>query len=209
MSLSCTKTTVNSYSTETNYLMRTYDKWPGKPFVVIGTPEAAAKMFRAEGKYPSRGEIEDKMTWILEKNNIPNNLGFTKGEEWKRIRSSASKQIVPRRVANYTPGLCEIGDVFVEYIRRKRRPDGYLEDVYSALMKWAFQGIGYMTFGEKMDTFDESRKDLLEFQDATIKFMNSIVDVTYGAPLYKLFPTKGYRDFVNGSNYILEYGMYL
>ena len=67
-------------------------------------------------------------------------ISFSKGEEWKRIRSSASKQIVPRRVANYAPGLCEVGDDFVEYIRHKRRPDGYLEDVYSALMKWAFQG---------------------------------------------------------------------
>ena len=62
------------------------------------------------------------------------------GKEWKRIRSSASKQIVPRRVANYAPGLCEIGDGFVEYVRRKRGPDGYLEDVSSALVKWAFQG---------------------------------------------------------------------
>ena len=67
-------------------------------------------------------------------------ISHSKGEEWKHLRSSASKQIVPRRVANYAPGLCEIGDDFVEYIRRKRRPDGYLEDVYSALMKWAFQG---------------------------------------------------------------------
>ena len=70
-------------------------------------------------------------------------------------------------------------------------------------------GIGYMTFGEKLDTFDESRKDLLEFQDATIKFINSIAELSFGVPLYKLFHTKAYRDFVNGSNCILEYGMYL
>ena len=66
-----------------------------------------------------------------------------------------------------------------------------------------------MTFGEKLDTFDESRKDLLEFQDTTIKFINSLAELSFGVPLYKLFPTKAYRDFVNGSNYILEYGMYL
>ena len=45
--------------------------------VVIGTPEAAAKMFRAEGKYPSRGAMEDKITWISERNNIPNFMGFS------------------------------------------------------------------------------------------------------------------------------------
>ena len=64
------------------------------------------------------------------------------GHEWKQIRSSASKQIVPRRVANYAPGLCEIGGDLVDYIKHKREPDGYVEDVSSALMKWAFQGEG-------------------------------------------------------------------
>ena len=48
------------------------------------------------------------------------------------MRSKLSKQIVPRRVAKYAPGLCEIGDNFVEYIRHKRDPDGYVEDVHSA-----------------------------------------------------------------------------
>ena len=67
-------------------------------------------------------------------------ISHSKGEEWKQLRSSASKQIVPRRVANYAPGLCEVGDGFVEYIRCKRGSDGYLEDVCSALMKCAFQG---------------------------------------------------------------------
>ena len=65
----------------------------------------------------------------------PNLVSCSKGEEWKHIRSSASKQIVPPRVANYAAGLCEIGDNFVEHVRCKRGPDGYLEDVYSALMK--------------------------------------------------------------------------
>ena len=69
------------------------------------------------------------------------------GKEWKHIRSSASKQIIPRRVANYAPGLCEIGDGFVEYVRRKRGPDGLLEDVSSALMKWAFQGYNLCNKG--------------------------------------------------------------
>ena len=35
-------------------------------------------------------------------------ISHSKGEEWKHLRSSASKQIVPRRVANYAPGLCEM-----------------------------------------------------------------------------------------------------
>ena len=69
-------------------------------------------------------------------------------------------------------------------------------------------GIGYMTFGEKLDTCTESRKDLLEFQNAAIKLIRSIFALVFGSPLYKVFPTKAYRDFVYGLNYTLKYGMY-
>ena len=65
-----------------------------------------------------------------------------------------------------------------------------------------------MTFGEKLDTFDESRKDLLRFQDAAIMLIGSISELINGIPLYKVFPTKAYRHFVYGMNYVVEYGMY-
>ena len=70
----------------------------------------------------------------------PCHSSHSEGEDWRHLRSSASKYVVPRRVANYAPGLCEIGDSFVEHLRLKRDSDGYVEDVNSALVKWAFQG---------------------------------------------------------------------
>ena len=38
--------------------------------MVIGTPEGAAKMFRAEGKYPARSFAEETLGWIYNKNNF-------------------------------------------------------------------------------------------------------------------------------------------
>ena len=63
------------------------------------------------------------------------------GEQWKKVRSSSAKQIVPQRVANYASGLCEIGDCFMGHIRRKRNSNNIVEDVNTALVKWAFQGV--------------------------------------------------------------------
>ena len=48
----------------------------GTPMVVIGTPEGAAKMFRAEGKYPVRGTGEKKMDWIYKNMKVPVTMGF-------------------------------------------------------------------------------------------------------------------------------------
>ena len=35
-----------------------------------------------------------------------------------------------------------------------------------------------------------------------------VFELSNGIPLYKVFPTKAYRQFVYGMNYVLEYGMY-
>ena len=42
----------------------------GTPMVVIGTPEDASKVFRAEGKYPVRGRWEKNVDWIYKKMNF-------------------------------------------------------------------------------------------------------------------------------------------
>ena len=60
-----------------------------------------------------------------------------------------------------------------------------------------------MVFGEKLDTFDESRKDLLEFQTTAIEFISSIMS---SPPVYKYYPTKEYRKFVNLCNRLFEQG---
>ena len=41
----------------------------GNPIVVIGTPDGAAKMFRAEGKYPARGIRDKNIDWIFKSIN--------------------------------------------------------------------------------------------------------------------------------------------
>ena len=66
-----------------------------------------------------------------------------------------------------------------------------------------------MVYGEKLNTFDESRKDLLEFQNAAIAFFELLFTLQIGPPLYKYFPTKTYRRFVQAITRIHEYGMFL
>ena len=44
--------------------------------VIIGSPEAAAKIYRAEGKYPLRGNNEN-IRFVLKKNNLADFMAFT------------------------------------------------------------------------------------------------------------------------------------
>ena len=67
-------------------------------------------------------------------------------------------------------------------------------------------GISYMVFGERLDTFDESRKDLQEFQNAAVELISLIGVLVNQPPLYKYFPTKTYRRFVAAMNCTRKYG---
>ena len=62
------------------------------------------------------------------------------GEEWKRIRSAAKKQIIPRRVGNFAPTLSKFADQFGNHLYSIRNPEGYVTDVQAQTMKYAFQG---------------------------------------------------------------------
>ena len=58
-----------------------------------------------EREWPSRGSFE-KNVKIHNKIKTPDGLAFSTGEDWNpRFRSSMSRQVVPRRVTNYTSGL--------------------------------------------------------------------------------------------------------
>ena len=67
-------------------------------------------------------------------------------------------------------------------------------------------GISYMVFGERLDTFDESRKDLKEFQNAAVELVSLIGVLASQPPLYKYFPTKNYRRFVAAMKCTRKYG---
>ena len=53
-----------------NYLGNTW-------MVVTSSPQAAEFVFRAEGKYPSRGGFEDNMLWLYDKLKLPPTMFFS------------------------------------------------------------------------------------------------------------------------------------
>ena len=66
-----------------------------------------------------------------------------------------------------------------------------------------------MVFGERLDTFDESRKDLQEFQNAAIELVSSVGVLMNQPPLYKYYPTKTYRRFVAAINCTRKHGTFM
>lgn len=64
-----------------------------------------------------------------------------------------------------------------------------------------------MVFGEKLDTFDESRKDLLEFEKISLNYSMAVGVIGTAPPLYRYFPTKPYRDYRRAHDAMYEKGV--
>ena len=65
---------------------------------------------------------------------------YSHKEDWKRIRSAVSKQVIPRRVGNLTAPLCDITDDLLENLKEiVETNDGQIEDVTEKMTAWAFQ----------------------------------------------------------------------
>ena len=66
-----------------------------------------------------------------------------------------------------------------------------------------------MVFGERLNTFDESKKDLMEFQNAAVKFIQSLQGFYLTGSWIKYYRTKPFRDFLQGMDFIRKYGMFM
>ena len=65
---------------------------------------------------------------------------ISQGEEWRKIRSNATKQVIPRRVANFVEPLSVIAEELLSHLEALQDEGGNVQDVSPELSKWAFQG---------------------------------------------------------------------
>ena len=178
----------------------------GESFLLVSDPEGTEEMFRNEGEWPSRGSFEKNVQWIHDKNKLPDGLLFSSGADWKRLRSAMSKQLVPKRVANYTPGLCNVSNDLCSHFASQRDGSGWMNDIYDAMGKWSLKGISYVVFDEQIDVFSGEDARGAAFVKASRDFNDSLASVVYALPLYKVFSTKPYKFYVSSLQNIRKLG---
>ena len=61
-------------------------------------------------------------------------------DEWRSLRTKANKQIVPRKILEFTPQIYDVSGDAMDYIRANRGLDNTVNDVLALLMDWSFVG---------------------------------------------------------------------
>ena len=178
----------------------------GELLVVVSDPGGIEEIFRSEGQWPSRGKFEENIKWIHDKNKMPDGLVFSTGADWKRLRSAMSKQVVPRRVANYTTGLCNVSNDLCNHFASQRDANGWMDDIFDAMGKWSLKGVSYVVFDEQIDVFSGEDARGAIFVKASQDFIESLGAISDSLPIYKVFPTKPYKFYVSSLQNIRKLG---
>lgn len=185
-----------------HYLTHLYGSiWRTKAFglslVIINDPKATEVVMRSEGKWPSRSAmIEDNFQWIHRKNNVPDGLVFSSGKNWKRLRSAIAKQVIPRRLSNFTSALYSVADDLCDHLASSRSQEGEIADIWPSMQNWALKGVSRVVFNEDIDVHSGKDPMSRELVEAAVAFNASISRIQGSSPLYKIIPTKPYRQYV-------------
>ena len=176
--------------------------------VVINDADSVQTVFRNEGKIPVRNTtLELNNKWIHEKNNMPVGMVFSHKDDWKRLRSAMTKQVTPRRVTHFIEPLSLVSDSLCEHIRNTRDANGWMTDIAHPMQNWAARGIIKVVYDEDIDTFsDKNGLQTEEFLKVVSGLVYSLGVIANALPIYKIYPTKTYKNYVNNLNRLRELG---
>ena len=167
------------------------------PLVIVSNADAIQKVYSSEGHTPVRSSImETNNKWIHDRNKLPYGMVFAHKNDWKRLRSATAKHAVMGNLTHSISSLSSIANSFCNHVKKERNDDKHLLDVWDAMQKWALQASAKIVFNENIDTFSESDPDVATFIKATLETVYASGSISKAPPIYKLFPTAPYKNYV-------------
>ncbi|XP_064401044.1 1,25-dihydroxyvitamin D(3) 24-hydroxylase, mitochondrial-like [Halichondria panicea] len=175
--------------------------------VVVADPDVLEEVLRAEGKYPKRDvSFGPKMKWFFEQSGKPPGFASQEGEDWKRERVAANKQVLPRNVNSYIEGLNPIYTRFSDHLRKIRSENGLIEDFTPLAKKMTMEATGKFVFGADLDLLVNPKEEDVKFLDNVDRFFEGIGKLINEPALYKIYKNKFYYSFMDAIKGTFSHG---
>ncbi|XP_063428230.1 cytochrome P450 10-like [Mytilus trossulus] len=175
--------------------------------VIISDPLEYNKVIRAERKYPNRREMEP-MAHYRRKRNMGLGLVNAQGEEWHKHRTVVSKKMLKmKEVLNYCGEMDTVADDFMQHLASRRDNHHEIQGLETDIFKWAMESIGTFLFEERIGCLGEKTNP--QAQDFIVNlqgFFKLMQPLMYNIPLYKIYPTKTWRQYEEYTDNILRIG---
>ncbi|XP_035690421.1 probable cytochrome P450 49a1 [Branchiostoma floridae] len=174
--------------------------------VVISDPKEIEKVFRNEGRYPERVQLESVRTY-REIKKLPIGVVNLNGPEWQRVRSSVQKDLMrPKTVGAYASLQDDVTRDLVDVIRAligKEGSGGQVQNFTNFVYRWALEAISVVVLDKRLGCL--TLDDLVPGSDAKLMidgvndFFNAAVklEMSGAGRLYKYISTPTWRKFAN------------
>uniref|UniRef100_A0A8C6SKY0 Cholesterol side-chain cleavage enzyme, mitochondrial n=1 Tax=Neogobius melanostomus TaxID=47308 RepID=A0A8C6SKY0_9GOBI len=169
--------------------------------VNIIKPEDAAILFKAEGHYPKRLNVEP-WTAYRDYRNRKYGVLLKSGEDWRSNRVILNKEVIsPKIQENFVPLLEEVGQDFVVRVHKKINRSGqnkWTTDLSQELFKYALESVSSVLYGERLGLMlDYIDPEVQHFIDCITLMFKTTSPMLYIPPeLLRKLGSKVWRDHV-------------
>ncbi|KAF4532106.1 hypothetical protein B566_EDAN006200 [Ephemera danica] len=217
------KLDMTEFSKAMGYLHKTFGDivrvtgLPRKDMVLIFNPTDIEKMFRTEGIWPSRPQMESFVHYrkVIRKDFFEGIGGVLvdQGKEWHEARSQVNPIMMqPRAVKRYTETIGSVADDFVAKFPILRDNKGQLPDSFkNELHKWALESIALVALDTRLGCLapnlapDSEPQIMINCVHDALACMQKL-DMG-GSMFYKTLPSPTFKRFVTCMDTIREISM--
>ncbi|XP_067673940.1 probable cytochrome P450 49a1 [Haliotis asinina] len=173
---------------------------------VTEDPDAIATIYRNEGKYPRRAPL-NLFEFYAENNDKERGMAVVNGPEWHRLRSATQAFMLKKTSASVF--IEEQVAVTNDLITRMSTMSYTPEEFRDELFKYATESIGVVAFNKRLGFLDPKGSAVSPENQVYLHAIKSFFELMLqdlGPPLYKLYPTKLYKEFSKVANEAYGYG---
>lgn len=148
-----------------------YDKIFDYECVNVANPADAATVFRNEGKFPVRPELE-AWKYPRDKMGIPLGIVLADGDLWYSYRRAMDRQLmVYSNLHKYVPALNEISADYIQILlkNQNQNPKGYVQDLKHEQFRWSLESTSRFLYDKRLGCLSldsEPPADIQQFANA-------------------------------------------
>ncbi|VVC29297.1 Hypothetical protein CINCED_3A009303 [Cinara cedri] len=170
------------------------------PIISVKDRDFIERVLRHSGKYPIRPPNEVTANYRKSRPDRYTNTGLVneQGEVWAKLRNKLTPELTsPRTIRRFLPEVNQLADDFNTLIGLARDGNNVVKGFESYCNRMGLESTCTLILGKRFGFLDGEVSDTAtRLADSVTSQFRASQEAFYGLPLWKLFPTRAYKDFV-------------
>uniref|UniRef100_A0AAT9UTK6 Cytochrome P450 314A1 n=1 Tax=Maconellicoccus hirsutus TaxID=177089 RepID=A0AAT9UTK6_MACHI len=179
------------------------------PVISIMDRDSIEKVLKQSGKYPFRPPNEVTAYYRKSRPDRYTNLGLVneQGEKWHELRLTLTPELTSNKtMKHFLPELITVTEDFIRLINSSRNDDDIVIDFEQLCNRLGLESTCTLVLGKRFGFLQENNADPMGqiLADAIRGQFCASRDTFYGLPLWKVFTTPAYKQFIHCEDTIYD-----